>query len=403
MALHLPTLLVASTVLVLLAAGAMTLFGLTQRVYRGYGAWTVAAWLASAGVALLGFGSHPLLVLAGHALLLQWPVLTLHGVRQFHARQPLRASSTIDAAMWILVVGVAMALGIANGSDAVRAAGFAAGGALLHAYAAVLLTTTLAARDSLAMRSLAACFGLTAIALGWAAVTAWELTPDATSRVEALTAATLAGVPALLLMLVASLLLTHERVERELRDSRRRLRFLANIDMLTRVPNRRYFGELAQRTFDKERPGSVSVLMFDIDHFKQINDRLGHAAGDRALRLVARCMHDTLRAQDVAGRQGGDEFALILPRTTVDEAMAVAGRIVARAQAMAKEEDMPHVSLSFGVVQAADGETVHDALRRADQALYEAKRQGRGRAVVAFGDEDEPGFTESQRLGLTPL
>jgi diguanylate cyclase (GGDEF)-like protein len=143
--------------------------------------------------------------------------------------------------------------------------------------------------------------------------------------------------------------------------------------------------------------------MFDIDHFKQINDMLGHAAGDRALRLVARCMHDTLRAQDVAGRQGGDEFALILPRTTVDEAMAVAGRIVARAQAMAKEEDMPHVSLSFGVVQAADGETVHDALRRADQALYEAKRQGRGRAVVAFGDEDEPVFTESQRLGLTPL
>jgi PleD family two-component response regulator len=70
---------------------------------------------------------------------------------------------------------------------------------------------------------------------------------------------------------------------------------------------------------------------------------------------------------------------------------------------VAREENMPHLSLSFGMVQSAVGEKVEDALRRADQALYEAKRQGRGRAVVAFGDEEEPVFTESQRLGLTPL
>jgi len=200
-----------------------------------------------------------------------------------------------------------------------------------------------------------------------------------------------------------SLLLTHERVERELRESRRRLRFLANIDMLTRVPNRRYFTELARRAFDRQPPGTMSVLMFDIDHFKQINDMLGHAAGDRALRLVARSMSDTLRTNDIAGRQGGDEFALLLPRTNVNEAMGVAARIVSRAQTLAKEEEMPQLSLSFGVVQSAAGEQVQDALRRADQALYEAKRQGRGRAVAAIGDEDEPVFTESQRLGLTPL
>ena len=79
MVLHLPTLLVASTLLVLLAACAMTLFGLTQRVYRGYGAWTLAAWLASAGVALLWFGGHPLAMLAGHVLLLQWPASIASG------------------------------------------------------------------------------------------------------------------------------------------------------------------------------------------------------------------------------------------------------------------------------------------------------------------------------------
>jgi diguanylate cyclase (GGDEF)-like protein len=403
MDLHLPTLLVASTLLVLLAACALTLFGLTQRVYRGFGWWAAATWLASAGIAALSFGDHPLLRLAGHGLLLQWPIVTLHGVRQFHARQPLRGSTTLDLLMLLLAVGFALAVGLASGSDAVRTAGFTVGSALLHGYAAVLLTTGVPARESLALRTLSAGLGLTAAALGAAAVTAWEIAPDAASRVQALTGAALAAVPAQLLMLMVALLLTHERVERELRDSRRRLRFLANIDMLTRVPNRRYFNELASRAFEREAPGSMSVLMFDIDHFKHINDMLGHAAGDRALRLVARCMHDTLRAHDVSGRQGGDEFALLLPRTTVDEAMTVAARIVARAQALAAEEDMPHLSLSFGVVQTLAGETVHDALRRADQALYEAKRQGRGRAVVAFGDEDEPVFTESQRLGLTPL
>jgi len=403
MVLHLPTLLVASTLLVLLAACAMTLFGLTQRVYRGYGAWTLAAWLASAGVALLWFGGHPVAMLAGQVLLLQWPIVTLRGVRLFHARQPLAGSAPLDMLMLALAVGFATSIGLASDSDAARSAGFAVGSALLHGYAAVLLTTGGAARESLAVRTLAVGLALTAAALGASAVAAWEVAPDAQSRLQGLTAAALAGVPALLMMLVVSLLLTHERVERELRESRRRLRFLANIDMLTRVPNRRYFTELARRAFDRQPAGTMSVLMFDIDHFKQINDMLGHAAGDRALRLVARSMSDTLRTNDIAGRQGGDEFALLLPQTNVNEAMTVAARIVSRAQTLAAEEDMPHLSLSFGVVQSSAGEKVQDALRRADQALYEAKRQGRGRAVAAIGDEDEPVFTESQRLGLTPL
>jgi diguanylate cyclase (GGDEF)-like protein len=403
MVLHLPTLLVAGTVLVLLAAAAMTLFGLTRRVYRGYVWWSAAAWLAGAGVALLWLDAGSLATLAGRALLLQWPIVTLMGVRRFHARQPLPGSASMDLLALLAALGLALGVGLAGNSDAVRTAGFAGGSALLHAYAAVLVAGSTACRDSAALRTLSAGFALTAAALGGCAVTAWEVAAGGAERVEALTAATLAGVPALLLMPVVALLLTHERIERELRDSRRRLQFLANIDMLTRVPNRRHFNELARRALEREAPGTMSVLMFDIDHFKQINDRMGHAAGDRALRLVARCMHETLRAHDVAGRHGGDEFALLLPSTSVAEAMCVAARIVARAQTLAAEEDMPHLSLSFGVVQAVQGETVDEALRRADQALYEAKRQGRGRAVVAFGDEDEPVFTESQRLGLTPL
>ena len=104
------------------------------------------------------------------------------------------------------------------------------------------------------------------------------------------------------------LALSSQRTERELRQSRRKLRVLANIDMLTQVPNRRRFEELARRALQADEPGSAALLLVDIDHFKQINDKLGHAAGDRALKLVSRCTLDLLRSHDVAGRHGGDEF-----------------------------------------------------------------------------------------------
>ena len=139
-----------------------------------------------------------------------------------------------------------------------------------------------------------------------------------------------------------------------------------------------------------------------MDHFKLINDRLGHAAGDRALCLVVGSMLEHLRSHDVAGRHGGDEFLLLLRRTTTHQAMAVAQRIVAEVQRRALAKALPALSLSFGLVQVGAAEPLPQALRRADQALYEAKRQGRSCAVAALGDENRPVFSESRRLGLLP-
>ena len=199
----------------------------------------------------------------------------------------------------------------------------------------------------------------------------------------------------------SGLLLTCERTESNLRITRRKLRFLANMDTLTRVPNRRHFHELAARMLTTIRPGRAAVMMFDIDHFKQINDRLGHAVGDEALRQVGRCTRDTLREMDVAGRLGGDEFAVLLPDTSVNDAMSVAARIVSRLEHRQVAPRVVQLSLSFGVVQMFADENIGNALRRADQALYEAKRQGRGRVVAASGDEDQPVFGKSRPLGLT--
>jgi diguanylate cyclase (GGDEF)-like protein len=116
--------------------------------------------------------------------------------------------------------------------------------------------------------------------------------------------------------------------------------------------------------------------------------------------LVSSSVLEHLRAQDVAGRHGGDEFVLLLRQAQVRHAMGVASRIVQEVQTRAETNLLPNITLSFGVVQMAPGEALADALRRADQALYEAKRQGRSRAVAAVGNEARPVFRESQRLGL---
>ena len=233
------------------------------------------------------------------------------------------------------------------------------------------------------------------VPVGWALLAGDGGVPALTVRAHA------AALAALLCAHIAMLLMG-DRTERQLRDSRRRLRWLANIDALTHVPNRRHFSELATRALAADVAGSAALVLFDVDHFKQVNDHLGHAAGDRALRLVARCVQDVLRSSDVPGRHGGDEFVLLLRRANTAEAMAVADRIVTSVQAQARQAELPTLSLSFGIVHLHRHETLDDAMRRADQALYEAKRQGRSRAVAASGREGQPVFTDSQRVGLHP-
>jgi len=206
-----------------------------------------------------------------------------------------------------------------------------------------------------------------------------------------------------LVMVYLALMLTSERSESNLRAMHRKLRYLADIDVLTRVPNRRHFHELAARVLDVGVKPPCTLMMFDVDHFKRINDLLGHAAGDEALRQVARCVRDSLRTPDVAGRLGGDEFAVLLPGTGIDDAMTVATRIVARLADRQVAPTHAPLSLSFGAAQRIVERLAVVHLHHADQALYEAKRQGRSRAVAAFGLEARPVFGESRSLGLTGL
>jgi diguanylate cyclase (GGDEF)-like protein len=160
----------------------------------------------------------------------------------------------------------------------------------------------------------------------------------------------------------------------------------ANIDALTGLPNRRYLDEVVAITPPRRRAGdSLGALMIDIDRFKRLNDRYGHATGDAVLRDVAAAIYTTVRAEDTPARYGGEEFAVILRRASALQAADVAERIRAAVAAIPPERlgIAQPVTVSIGVA-VADGsdDDVRSLLERADRALYEAKRRGRNRVDV---------------------
>jgi diguanylate cyclase (GGDEF)-like protein len=161
-----------------------------------------------------------------------------------------------------------------------------------------------------------------------------------------------------------------------------RLRNLANVDSLTGIPNRRAFFEEAELLFDGPGlagPARHSVLMVDVDYFKEVNDTFGHRAGDRVLSVVAACVKSQLRSADLVGRYGGDELVIALAGCDGPGAYAVAERIrtVVAATPIVTEDGVVNVTLSIGVAGAEHGEALLPVLARADLALYDAKRAGR--------------------------
>jgi diguanylate cyclase len=402
MSLHLPTLLYACVAVLAMSAAVLTLFGATQRSYRGFWWWTAAQWLLTLGLLIQTVRDvYPSLLPLSNLLVLQWPIVVLAGMRRFYSRHSLRVPAFTDWLLLALAYLLWLATWFSQASLVDRIAAFSAAALFLHLYSALMLSRIAEFKTSSALQALAGTEVLAAGVQGMRLGSSHFGNAPMAGNNELLLASGLVIAVSALVMVYLALLLSYERTERNLRAMHRKLRFLADIDVLTRVPNRRHFHELAASSLAVARPGTSAVMMFDIDHFKHINDLLGHANGDEALRQVAHCVRDALRDQDVAGRLGGDEFAVLLPETTVSDAMGVASRIVARLVDRQIAPQSAPVSLSFGVVQMAAEETLAEALHRADQALYEAKRQGRSRAVVATGGEDRPVFGESRQLGLT--
>lgn len=170
-------------------------------------------------------------------------------------------------------------------------------------------------------------------------------------------------------------------------DLSERMKALAVMDTLTGLYNRRGFSQQAEQAFSMARRTGrpVSIIMTDIDHFKRINDRYGHAVGDEALQHYAALLTQERRAEDIVARMGGEEFAIVLPNADLFQAVKVAERI--RTSVAAKPLDMggheiPMTS-SFGVASLSDSDDdVHTILIRADKALYRSKDEGRNRVDI---------------------
>lgn len=168
------------------------------------------------------------------------------------------------------------------------------------------------------------------------------------------------------------------------------LRLMATTDAMTGAVNRRRFHELGdyeQRRMER-RQNPLSVIMLDLDRFKEVNDRLGHAAGDEALRSFSRICRENLRAVDTLGRLGGDEFGVLLPETDLRAAVEVAERIRAAVAAckIKGTKDFFSVTSSIGVAEMCDNELFEKLLARADAAMYASKQGGRNR--VESSEED---------------
>ncbi|WP_068316436.1 GGDEF domain-containing protein [Polycladidibacter hongkongensis] len=202
---------------------------------------------------------------------------------------------------------------------------------------------------------------------------------------------------------------SNRQLKNELMSSRRQIgvlqegleaiRYESLTDELTTLNNRKHFDKSLEKHVKEARSSDVplALMLTDIDHFKQFNDNFGHQTGDQVLRLVALAVKKNVKSSDITCRYGGEEFGIILPRTSNEEALDIAEQI--RRAVISKElikrstgENLGRITISIGVAFHKSGDTPMSLVNRADQALYAAKRAGRNQ-VKQETLPDEPDIT----------
>jgi diguanylate cyclase (GGDEF)-like protein len=184
-------------------------------------------------------------------------------------------------------------------------------------------------------------------------------------------------------------MLNSERLEADLRGAQDKLQKMATTDFLTGIANVRLFSEAGEREVHRahryKRP--LVLLMIDLDHFKKVNDKYGHAIGDEILVAFAGICKKCLRKTDIFGRLGGEEFAIILPETDINGGSKFAERLraIIEKSRIKVEGKTFHITVSIGVTGLLpDDKQLETALKRADDTMYEAKRKGRNQVVASL-------------------
>lgn len=168
---------------------------------------------------------------------------------------------------------------------------------------------------------------------------------------------------------------------RELEEANALITRLMNTDPLTGIANRRQFETVAEKalSFSRRQNIPLSLIMADIDHFKQFNDRFGHALGDEVLVAFARMLFRSCRFEDTVCRYGGEEFLVLLPGATLADARAIAERLRENTGQISIPGLEERIRASFGVAEFLADETLEELISRTDKALYKAKAKGRNR------------------------
>lgn len=385
-----PVLLTVTAVRVL----AMGHYALTRRVYPGFNALMYAAVSVFVGMAVLmlraSAGDSPLLAFFTSAVLLVHPVLAYHGLGQY-ARMPHLRARTTQNAVFVLLVCLAQTVDAAFDPNMTRRV-------VIFSAAALVLTLRIALE--LPLRSSRRLPGLKILCFSYLVTAGLQ----ALRMVSVLSIPGFAmlsmeqgevlgvysvfyRIPQTILELYVVFSMNSAMLEDDLHTATSQIERMAQTDVLTGTLNRRGMellgAEALRRSFASGMP--AAVLMLDLDHFKKVNDSLGHAAGDRLLRDVAELCAASLRKEDVLARYGGEEFVVIAPQTGLHEAGLLAQRIRLAVEGARFEVlgEAP-VTVSIGVAGAREG-SLDGLLKSADTALYEAKVTGRNKVVVSVG------------------
>jgi diguanylate cyclase (GGDEF)-like protein len=381
----------------------MTLISLHQRQYQGPRHWAWASWLVLGGVFLILFRgeiSNLLSVVVSNAAIFGAFALITHGIFLFLGLPGHSRWLTATCVSGVLVMVVFLYV---HESTAFRVVFFALTSAVLLLDGCLALLRKVPAGGAWAYRFAGAAVGVAGLyQLVRAAVTPFVGHPDSyfsPNPVNALNSLVFiftyqAMAVGLIMMVAARLSADLQAHMSDLRDeigirkqAEERLAKEATQDPLTGADNRRKLFEDAARALAlcRRHGRPLAAIMLDLDHFKEINDRHGHEVGDTVLQaLTVRC-RSQLRLEDSFARYGGEEFVVLLPEADASQALALTGRLRSSLASLGvtAPEGLVSFTCSFGVAELApQDQSFADVLRRADQALYQAKNQGRDRVVI---------------------
>jgi len=366
----------------------------TRKTYPGFRSWTIgqACWVAAS----FFFYYRPVVgeivsIVVSNALYMVFSLLIYNGLARFYGFDPRMRKLTLNICMACVALGFIYwyRLGVDDVNMRIFFQSMGLGFIGLRAAIDPLLVAQ--GRRYQIQAVISGGIGLVSIIVLVRGVIAFSapLYTDMVNQDVLLRTVLIVSLFSMVIEVCGFITLMHARVEDELLDTQARLQELADTDSLTGLVNRRKFAQLVAHDIGLARRHghALSLILFDLDHFKQINDVHGHAAGDAVLADVARKCREAVRQTDIVARWGGEEFAVLMPETDQEGARLMAERLREILRDLRPLEGQEiRTTASFGVAQldaGGHGESFERLAARADACLYRAKREGRDRVCVS--------------------